>query len=127
MGLNRVGAAAEQQQQLLIQGRFASPPTSGAHMADRMEAGGAKIEETLSRLNCKYTTLFFVAGWVTIASAIAAFFASITRLSFPGLLQAGFLMYDERKSVGGRSVAQDLWVYGNGPRRSRRTRMGSAI
>eukprot|EP01053_Blabericola_migrator_P007402 Blabericola_migrator_1__7401@NODE_376_length_9223_cov_129_221276_g300_i0_p5_GENE_NODE_376_length_9223_cov_129_221276_g300_i0NODE_376_length_9223_cov_129_221276_g300_i0_p5_ORF_typecomplete_len275_score30_95COPI_assoc/PF08507_10/2_4e05DUF2304/PF10066_9/1_2e03DUF2304/PF10066_9/0_0079KaiB/PF07689_12/3_4e03KaiB/PF07689_12/0_32DUF3278/PF11683_8/1_1e02DUF3278/PF11683_8/0_28UPF0139/PF03669_13/0_13UPF0139/PF03669_13/1_6e03AA_permease_2/PF13520_6/1_9SLATT_5/PF18160_1/64SLATT_5/PF18160_1/1_5DUF485/PF04341_ len=83
--------AAEQQQELLIQGRFQQPPTSVGHLADRMEAGGAKIEETLSRLNCKYTTLFFIAGWVTILASIVSFLNAVTQLSLVGIVQSIFL------------------------------------
>eukprot|EP01056_Protomagalhaensia_sp_Gyna25_P001316 Protomagalhaensia_sp_Gyna_25__1315@NODE_165_length_4702_cov_205_856959_g128_i0_p3_GENE_NODE_165_length_4702_cov_205_856959_g128_i0NODE_165_length_4702_cov_205_856959_g128_i0_p3_ORF_typecomplete_len275_score20_70COPI_assoc/PF08507_10/9_8e06DUF3278/PF11683_8/6_1e02DUF3278/PF11683_8/0_16UPF0139/PF03669_13/0_25UPF0139/PF03669_13/2_6e03DUF2304/PF10066_9/9_6e02DUF2304/PF10066_9/0_13DUF2304/PF10066_9/1_2e04SdpI/PF13630_6/1_4SdpI/PF13630_6/1_3e02DUF485/PF04341_12/2_1e03DUF485/PF04341_12/0_12_NODE_165_le len=83
--------AAEQQQELLIQGRFQQPPTSVGHLADRMEAGGARVEETLSRLNCKYTTLFFIAGWVTILTSIVSFLNAVANLSLVGIVQSVFL------------------------------------
>jgi len=85
-------SGVEQHQHLLVSGRFATPPTSAAHLADRMEAGGAKIEETLARLNCKYQTLFFTAGWGIIVAAVISTVNSIMALSVASLVDSSFLL-----------------------------------
>lgn len=83
----------EQQQELLMsRQKFAPPPTSMAHFADRVESGGAKIEETLSRLNCSHSTLFFVSGWLIIFVSLYSFVASLFSLSMISLIQSIFLL-----------------------------------
>jgi len=82
----------EHQEELLIQGKFAPPPTSVAHLADHVEASGAKIEETLQRLNCTHSTLFFISGWIVIVVALYTLVASIFSLSLVGLIESIFLL-----------------------------------
>eukprot|EP00382_Lankesteria_abbotti_P002519 CAMPEP_0113846722 /NCGR_PEP_ID=MMETSP0372-20130328/1466_1 /TAXON_ID=340204 /ORGANISM="Lankesteria abbotti" /LENGTH=280 /DNA_ID=CAMNT_0000815899 /DNA_START=80 /DNA_END=919 /DNA_ORIENTATION=- /assembly_acc=CAM_ASM_000359 len=73
-------------------GAFSSVPTSAAHLAEQMETGGAKIEATLMRLNCKHQTLFFVASWGVILASSLDILGSILRLQLPNLINAIFLL-----------------------------------
>lgn len=57
-----------------------------------MEAGGAKIEETLQRLNCTQQNLSFITGWVVILTSICLFFSSLTRFAPLGLAGSIFLL-----------------------------------
>lgn len=81
---------AEQQTQLLQGGRLAQVPTTAA-LADQMETGGAKIEETLQRLNCKYQTLFFISSWCVIIGALMSLVSSLFALKLATFVNSFFL------------------------------------
>jgi len=79
------------QQALLDAQRFPSVPTSAAHLADQMESGGAKIEETLSRLNCKYQTLFFLSSIGVVFASVIGTFASLFSFQLANTVNCIFL------------------------------------
>ena len=83
---------AEQQTQLLNGGRLANVPTTTAALADQMETGGAKIEETLQRLNCKYQTLFFISSWCVIIGAVMSLVSSLLSLKVATFVNSFFLL-----------------------------------
>eukprot|EP00921_Rhytidocystis_pertsovi_P017408 GHVQ01027390.1.p1 GENE.GHVQ01027390.1~~GHVQ01027390.1.p1 ORF type:complete len:280 (+),score=33.48 GHVQ01027390.1:600-1439(+) len=74
------GPMAPESQTLLPNIRYPQIPTSASHLADQMESGGAKVEETLSRFNCKYQTLFFGAGLAVLFGAVLGFIGSFLHL-----------------------------------------------
>jgi len=77
---------------LLQGGRFGHVPAASVQLTDQMERGGAKIEEALARMNCKYQTLFFLSSWgITIASIMAMINATLT-FQFASLLSAHFML-----------------------------------
>jgi len=66
-------------------------PHSAAHFADQMETGGAKIEETLSRLNCKYQTLFFLASVGVVFASVIGTFSSLFSFQLANTVNCVFL------------------------------------
>lgn len=78
-------------QTLLPPHRFSAVPSSAAHLADQMETGGLKIEETLSRLNCKYQTLFFLAALGTVFSSVIGIFSSLLYFEIANAINCVFL------------------------------------
>lgn len=72
--------------------RYPSIPTSANHIAEQMESGGAKIEETLSRLNCKYQTLFFCAGLAVLLAGIVGLIGSLFTFELANLVDSFFLV-----------------------------------
>lgn len=63
------------------------------HLADQMETGGAKIEETLSRLNCRYQTLFFLAGWGVAFASVVGVLTSLVFFQLANLVNCIFLFF----------------------------------
>eukprot|EP00922_Rhytidocystis_sp_ex-Travisia-forbesii_P012732 GHVS01019160.1.p1 GENE.GHVS01019160.1~~GHVS01019160.1.p1 ORF type:complete len:274 (+),score=19.15 GHVS01019160.1:167-988(+) len=84
---------APESQGLLPSIRYPSIPTSAAHLADQMESGGAKVEETLSRFNCKYQTLFFGAGLGVLFGAAVALMVSVLHLHPTQIINSIFLLF----------------------------------
>eukprot|EP01066_Platyproteum_vivax_P020673 Platyproteum_vivax@DN8601_c0_g1_i1.p1 len=78
-------------QQALLQSRFGAVPTSASHIADQMETGGQKIEDTLSRLNCKYQTLFFLAAIGVVFASIIGVFTSLVFFEVANCINCAFL------------------------------------
>lgn len=67
-------------------------PTSAAHIAEQMESGGARVEETLLRLNCKYQTLFFCSGMAGVCAGAIGGLTSLLTLQLACLVNSVFLM-----------------------------------
>lgn len=82
----------DQQQQLLHQGQFPRVPTTAAHLADQIERGGARIEETLTRLNCRYQSLFFVAAWGVMIASIFSICISVFHFEISNFINSIFLL-----------------------------------
>lgn len=72
--------------------RFPSVPTSAAHLADQMETGGAKIEETLTRLNCKYQTLFFISAMGIVFASFIGIFSSFFSFQLANTVNCLFML-----------------------------------
>jgi len=87
----RQGMYSDQQALLETQQRFPTVPTSAAHLADQMESGGAKVEETLSRLNCKYQTLFFLASIGVVFASFIGSFSSLFSFQLANTVNCVFL------------------------------------
>lgn len=92
-GGGAMGRDSPESQGLLPSIRYPSIPTSAAHLADQMESGGAKVEETLSRFNCKYQTLFFGAGLGVLFGAIVALIGSLLHLQPANIINSVFLTF----------------------------------
>jgi len=75
---------------LLTQASKFNVSGGAVHLADQMEAGGAKIEETLNRMNCKYQTLFFLSAWGITLASILAMGNAIMTLQVASLITASF-------------------------------------
>eukprot|EP00920_Eleutheroschizon_duboscqi_P035911 GHVT01086878.1.p1 GENE.GHVT01086878.1~~GHVT01086878.1.p1 ORF type:complete len:273 (-),score=42.41 GHVT01086878.1:1015-1833(-) len=71
--------------------RYPQMPTSAAYLADQMESGGARLEETLSRLNCRYQTLFFTAGMAVVLGAAASCIGSLLTFQLANVVVSTFL------------------------------------
>lgn len=69
----------------------AAHTAGGAQLADSIERGGAQIEETLSRLNCRYSSLFFLAGWAVVIAGIMSCFMSLLGLQLATFVNSIFL------------------------------------
>lgn len=82
----------QESQGLLPPVRYPSIPTSAGHIAEQMESGGAKIEETLSKFNCKYQTLFFIAGFAVVFGGMVGLVGSLFTLEFANLVVSFFLI-----------------------------------
>ncbi|CDI77732.1 hypothetical protein, conserved [Eimeria acervulina] len=68
-------------------------PTSAAHLADQVESGGARLEEVLLRMNCKYQTLFFSAAATVLTGGIFGCLSSLARFDLASLVVCIFLVY----------------------------------
>jgi len=81
--------------QILSGNRFTHVPGNrpNLHLADQMEAGGAKIEEALNRINCKYQTLFFISAWGITLASILAMVNSVITIAPASFLSAGFQFF----------------------------------
>lgn len=67
-------------------------PTSAAHIVDRVESGGARVEETLLRFNMKYQTLFFAAHLTCMAAGVLGALTSVASFELASLVNSLFLM-----------------------------------
>ncbi|EPR62813.1 putative COPI associated protein [Toxoplasma gondii TgCatPRC2] len=74
------------------QNGYPAIPTSAAHIAEQMESGGARVEETLVRLNCKYQTLFFCAGMAAVTAGVIGGLTSLLTLQLACLVNSTFLL-----------------------------------
>lgn len=83
--------AVDQQQQLLHPSEFPQVPTSAAHIADQIERGGARIEEALTRFNCRYQSLFFLASWSVIFASVMGVGVSLFRFQVANFINSAFL------------------------------------
>ncbi|KAF8820708.1 putative COPI associated protein [Cardiosporidium cionae] len=66
-------------------------PTSAAHFAEQMESGGARIEDALHRLNCRYQSLFFAAAIFIVFGATIALISSIFSFELANIVNSTFL------------------------------------
>ncbi|KAL8273128.1 hypothetical protein Esti_002886 [Eimeria stiedai] len=71
---------------------YPTVPTSAAHLADQMESGGARLEETLLRLNCRYQTLFFCAAMTVVGGGVVGFLTSLAAFELASLIVSVFLV-----------------------------------
>lgn len=71
---------------------YSTVPTSAAHLADQVESGGARLEETLLRMNCKYQTLFFCSGMMVLMGGALAALGSLAAFDLPALVDSIFLV-----------------------------------
>ncbi|CDJ39881.1 hypothetical protein, conserved [Eimeria tenella] len=67
-------------------------PSSAAHLAEQVESGGARLEETLLRLNCKSSTLFFAAALSVFTGGLLAALCSLAGFDLPSLVVSIFLV-----------------------------------
>eukprot|EP00923_Selenidium_pygospionis_P008702 GHVN01014835.1.p1 GENE.GHVN01014835.1~~GHVN01014835.1.p1 ORF type:complete len:238 (-),score=28.25 GHVN01014835.1:199-912(-) len=56
-----------------------------------MEVGGLKIEETLSRLNCRYQSLFFIASIGTVMASFVGVLTSLLYFEMANMVNCVFL------------------------------------
>lgn len=82
----------DQQQELLQAGGFPRVPASAVHLADQLERGGEKIEDTLTRFNCRYQSLFFLASWAVLIAAVFSFPVALFHLELSVLINSAFLL-----------------------------------
>ncbi|KAL8445691.1 hypothetical protein Emed_005455 [Eimeria media] len=57
-----------------------------------MESGGARLEETLLRLNCRYQTLFFCAAMTVVGAGVIGFLTSLAAFELASLIVSAFLV-----------------------------------
>lgn len=88
------GAAAADSQGLMAgqASPYPAVPTSAAHLADQVESGGARLEETLLRFNCKYQTLFFCAALTVVSGGALACLTSLASFELASLVVSVFLV-----------------------------------
>lgn len=88
------GSAAADSQGLMAgqSSPYPAVPTSAAHLADQVESGGARLEETLMRLNCRYQTLFFCGALTILGGGLAGFLGSLATFALACLVVSCFLV-----------------------------------
>lgn len=62
------------------------------HIAEKVEKGGEKIENTLMKLNVRYQTLFFSSGVMTVMSGIVSILESLRYFYFTNFIVSTFLI-----------------------------------
>ncbi|XP_026194245.1 uncharacterized protein LOC34619101 [Cyclospora cayetanensis] len=101
------GSAAADSQGLMAgqASPYPAVPTSAAHLADQVESGGARLEETLMRLNCKYQTLFFCAALTVVSGGVLGFLSSLAGFDLAALVVSTFLVYVVQPKPSSYSVS----------------------
>lgn len=62
------------------------------HIAEKVEKGGEKIENTLMKLNVRYQTLFFSSGVMTVLSGTISILESLRYFYFTNFVVSTFLI-----------------------------------
>lgn len=76
----------------LLNGKDRDEESNREHIAEKVEKGGEKIENTLMKLNVRYQTLFFSSGVMTVLSGTISILESLRYFYFTNFVVSTFLI-----------------------------------